>query len=61
MPVEYPDEEPLSLEMRHFLDCVESRDRPLTDGQSGFRVLQLLHAAQRSLVTNGSLVALPPE
>lgn len=60
-PVDYPDTEPLLLECRHFLDCVEKRSQPLTDGASGLRVLQILHAAQRSLVTNGSLVALPPE
>jgi predicted dehydrogenase len=57
--VEFPDDEPLGQECRHFLDCIEKRETPLTDGESGLRVLQILQAAQRSLVTNGSLVPVP--
>lgn len=51
--VEFPADEPLKEECRHFLECIETRQRPLTDGLNGLRVLQILHAAQRSLVTNG--------
>ena len=56
--VEFPGAEPLREECRHFLDCIESRRTPRTDGANGLRVLQLLHAAQRSLVTNGRPVRL---
>ena len=59
--VEYPDDEPLMQEVQHFLHCIASRQRPKTDGQNGLRVLQILHAAQRSLTTNGHPVTLSLE
>jgi predicted dehydrogenase len=57
--VPYDDTEPLRLECQAFLDAVGSRKPPLTDGLSGLRVLSVLQAAQRSLVTNGGPVRLP--
>jgi len=54
--VSFPEDEPLKQECRHFLECVETGRTPLTDGRSGLRVLEILHAAQRSLVTNGQPV-----
>jgi predicted dehydrogenase len=51
--VEFPSDEPLMEECRHFLECMETRATPRTDGASRLGVLQILHAAQRSLVTNG--------
>ncbi|MBI4402081.1 MAG: Gfo/Idh/MocA family oxidoreductase, partial [Nitrospirae bacterium] len=42
-------EEPLAIECRHFLDCVERRVRPQTDGTEAYRVLEVLHASQVSL------------
>lgn len=58
-PVEFSDGEPLELECRHFLDCIEKREIPFTHGQNGLQVLQILQAAQRSMVMNGSLVPVP--
>ncbi len=55
----FGSEEPLRVECQAFLDAMESRIPPLTDGQSGLRVLRVLQAAQRSLVTNGQPVSLP--
>lgn len=60
-PVEYASNEPLRLECQAFLDAMTTRQSPLTDGQSGLRVLRVLQAAQRSLVTNGQPVHLPIE
>ncbi len=57
-PVEFPADEPLREECLHFLECLDSGQVPRTDGESGVRVLQVLHAAQRSLITNGSQVPL---
>jgi len=54
--VEYPQDEPLRLECEHFLQCMATRETPCTDGTNGLRVLQILHAAQRSLMTNGQPV-----
>ena len=50
-PVEYPDREPLKSECQHFLEKLETRERPLTDGRNGIEVLEVLDAAQRSLTT----------
>ncbi|MDP1808325.1 MAG: Gfo/Idh/MocA family oxidoreductase [Actinomycetota bacterium] len=46
-------QEPLALECNHFLDCVRTGRRPLTDGQNGLDVLRILQAAQASLNENG--------
>jgi predicted dehydrogenase len=54
--VQYPADEPLKQECLHFLNAMETRQSPRTDGLNGLRVLQILHAAQRSLVTNGQPV-----
>jgi predicted dehydrogenase len=59
--VEFAPDEPLLLECRAFLDAVRTRRPPVTDGQSGLRVLQVLQSAQRSLVMNGEPVTLPVE
>lgn len=57
--VEYANTEPLRLECEAFLQAMRSGEPPLTDGVSGLRVLQVLQAAQRSLVMNGEPVQLP--
>ena len=41
--------EPLGIECEHFLSCVESGDRPLTDGRDGLRVVRVLERADRAL------------
>ena len=51
------DREPLRAECQHFLDCVESRTSPVSDGAEGLRVLRVLDACQRAL-RNGSLIQL---
>jgi len=50
--------EPLRAECLHFIDCVENRKRPVSDGQDGLRVVQVLDAAQRSLKNNGVPVSI---
>jgi len=42
--------EPLKSECQHFLDCVRTRNTPLTDGREGLRVLTVLDACQKSLL-----------
>jgi UDP-2-acetamido-3-amino-2,3-dideoxy-glucuronate N-acetyltransferase len=46
-------EEPLKLECRHFLECIEKDQQPRTDGEEGLRVLKILQAFQASLDDNG--------
>ncbi len=60
-PIEYSPREPLQLECQAFLHAMQTRCPPLTDGASGLRVLRVLQAAQRSMVTNGQPVLLPLE
>jgi len=64
--VDFDAEMPLDRECLHFVECINERTQPLTDGASGVRVLQILHAAQRSMMTNGQptsvmMDALPAE
>lgn len=40
--------EPLTVEDEHFADCVLNGTRPLTDGEAGLAVVQVLEAAQRA-------------
>jgi UDP-2-acetamido-3-amino-2,3-dideoxy-glucuronate N-acetyltransferase len=59
--VEFPPDEPLLLECRHFLECIQTRRTPKTDGHDGWRVLKVLEASQRSLSMNGEPVSLEPK
>jgi predicted dehydrogenase len=43
------NEEPLSIECRHFLDCVRDGAEPRSGGESGLRVVRVLERLQRSL------------
>lgn len=47
------DREPLRAECQHFLDCVETRTAPVSDGSEGLRVLRVLDACQRALHNGG--------
>jgi UDP-2-acetamido-3-amino-2,3-dideoxy-glucuronate N-acetyltransferase len=51
--VPVPKEEPLKAECRHFLECIENKQQPRTDGQEGLQVLKILKASQASLDDNG--------
>jgi len=48
-PVSIDSWEPLRAECLHFLECVEIRQRPRTDGEEALRVLTVLQQCQRSL------------
>jgi predicted dehydrogenase len=52
------DAEPLKRECQHFLDCISTGANPLTDGESGLRVLRILEAAEQSLAQQGTPVTL---
>jgi UDP-2-acetamido-3-amino-2,3-dideoxy-glucuronate N-acetyltransferase len=51
--IEHDNTEPLREECAHFLECMKSRNKPLTDSQSGIEVLKVLHACQESIEQNG--------
>lgn len=46
--------EPLRLECEHFVECVIDGKKPLTDGQSGAKVVAILEHAQASLKEKGA-------
>lgn len=49
--------EPLRAECQHFLECVEQRKTPDTDGENGIRVLRILHACGESMRLQGQPLA----
>jgi predicted dehydrogenase len=52
-------DEPLRLECLHFVECVENRLKPLTDGENGLQVVRVIEAAQRSMQSGGRQVPIP--
>jgi len=55
-PVSLETVEPLREECRAFLEAIETRTPPMTDGEEGLRVLQVLNACQESLETGQTIV-----
>jgi predicted dehydrogenase len=53
-------EEPLRVECAHFLEASREGKRPLTDGYSGLRVVEIVEAAQKSLRNGGGLYEFKP-
>ena len=51
-----PNEEPLRIECRHFLDCIRDGTEPRSGAESALRVVRALERLQRSL-TETSVVA----
>ena len=45
--------EPLKKECQHFLDCIANHTEPLSNGESGLKVVRIIEAAQKSLANNG--------
>ena len=50
--------EPLGVEANHFLDCIRTGSTPLSDGESGLRVVRILEASDQSLRNGGVRVTL---
>jgi predicted dehydrogenase len=46
--------EPLFVEAQHFIECLETGSRPITDGADGLTVVAALEAADHSLRSNGA-------
>ena len=41
--------EPLKNQCKHFLECIQERKKPLTNGEEGLKVVKILEDAQESL------------
>jgi len=48
--------EALRVETQHFVECIRTGQKPLTDGRSGLRVIRILEAATQSLGRGGQPV-----
>jgi predicted dehydrogenase len=54
----FDQSEPLRAECRHFIECIQSRATPLSDGWEALRVVEVLEAAQTSLERSGEWIEL---
>lgn len=45
--------EALTLEARHFVDCIERGEKPTTSGEQGLELVQILEASDKSLRQRG--------
>jgi len=52
--------EALENACRHFVHCIQTGERPITDGHAGLRVVELLKQAERS-IAEGSIKAVDKE
>jgi predicted dehydrogenase len=50
--------EALGTELRQFVECIESNEVPVADGNAGLRVVRILEAATQSLAERGRVVEL---
>ncbi|MDA3937239.1 MAG: Gfo/Idh/MocA family oxidoreductase [Actinomycetota bacterium] len=50
-------QEPLSLEVQHFLDCCADGTTPRSDGRDGLRVVRVLEAVDESMEAGGAPVS----
>jgi len=41
--------EPLSLECRHFLECIKNRAKPVSDGKQGLEVVRILEQTEKAM------------
>jgi UDP-2-acetamido-3-amino-2,3-dideoxy-glucuronate N-acetyltransferase len=57
-PVSVSSMEPLKAECMHFVECIKTRQTPLTDGMEGLRVLTVLQQCQQAL---GATAGTPPQ
>jgi len=54
--VEVLQEEPLRAECLHFLECIQTRNKPRTDAREGLQVLRVLNACQASMEQEKKIV-----
>jgi len=51
------NKEPLNVMAAHFIDCIKTNKKPISDGYSGLRVVKVIESAQKSLKNSGVKVA----
>ena len=50
--------EALRLEVAHFRECIEGREKPVTPGERGLAIVKMLEAADRSMQKRGEAIQL---
>jgi predicted dehydrogenase len=50
--------EALKVVIDHLVDCITNKKNPITDGESGMRVVKILEAAEKSMKKGGAKVSL---
>jgi len=58
-PVPFEADEPLRAECEHFLECIQTRSCPRTDGKEGLRVLSVLQRCQEAMEAGGRIPSSP--
>jgi predicted dehydrogenase len=53
--IESPPEEPLLAELRTFVDSIQTRNAPRSDGWAGYDSVRVLEAAMESAKTGGTV------
>ncbi|MFH1760511.1 MAG: Gfo/Idh/MocA family oxidoreductase, partial [bacterium] len=48
--------EALSIEAEHFVECIQSKKEPITNGYMGLKVVQLLEASNQSIKQNRTII-----
>jgi predicted dehydrogenase len=51
--------EALLVEARHFIECIRTGATPTSDGEFGFRMVELIEAATGSMRGRGETIHLP--
>ncbi len=46
-------QEPLKLQIQHFIECIKTNSVPITDGQCGLNVVRVMAAINKSVKQNG--------
>ena len=41
-------DQPLRLEMEHFIQCISSREKPISDGRSGLEVVRVTESLSKN-------------
>jgi UDP-2-acetamido-3-amino-2,3-dideoxy-glucuronate N-acetyltransferase len=47
---------PLELQFDHFIECIQTEKKPLSDGKNGLEIIKILECAQESMKNNGKEV-----
>lgn len=53
-------DEPLKMEMRHYIECIREGIQPITGGPEGMEVVRILEGSNHSLKQKGASVSLVP-